>query len=52
MGNLEHLRRVVYRHDWIDPSEWAHAIDLLADLTDDELCTIESAGDKPRVSHQ
>ena len=42
MMNHEQLHRVVYRHDWMDPIEWATAIGDLADLTDDELEVIGS----------
>jgi hypothetical protein len=49
MANLDHFRRVVYHHDWVDLGEWAEAINDLADLSDDELDTIQT--DTRAVSH-
>jgi hypothetical protein len=37
MGNLLEIQRVVYRHDWQSPADWARAIDELGHLSDDEI---------------
>jgi hypothetical protein len=37
MGNLLDMQRVVYKHDWQSPADWARAIDELAHLSDDEI---------------
>lgn len=42
MAKLEHMHRVVHRHDWINLDEWASAIADLADLSDEELEVIGS----------
>ncbi len=48
MANLEHFLRVVYRHDWNDPGEWASTFGALADLTDAELSAIAAGERKTR----
>lgn len=52
MANLEHFRRVVYRHDWNDTGEWVSAIEALADLTDAELTAIPTAGERIKPKTQ
>lgn len=37
MVDLQRIGRVVYDHDWSHASEWAHAVDRLADLTDEQI---------------
>jgi len=37
MEDIQKIRRVVYRHDWSSLSEWASALDALADMTDDQI---------------
>lgn len=37
MRNLSEIQRVVYRHDWQCLTDWHHALDELASLTDDEI---------------
>jgi hypothetical protein len=37
MASLRDIGRVVFRHGWRDPLEWARAVDELADLSDDEI---------------
>ena len=34
------LRRSVFQHGFCDPTDWAHALDALADCSDDELDAI------------
>ncbi|MFZ1414030.1 MAG: hypothetical protein WAS73_05545 [Defluviicoccus sp.] len=37
MVDLQRIGRVVYDHDWSHASEWARAVDRLADLTDEQI---------------
>jgi hypothetical protein len=35
--DLQRIGRVVHDHDWSHASEWARAVDRLADLTDEQI---------------
>ncbi len=37
MVDMQKVRRVVYRHDWNNLSEWVGALDELADMTDEQI---------------
>lgn len=37
MVDMQRIGRVVYDHDWSHASEWARAVDRLADLTDEQI---------------
>lgn len=37
MVDLQRIGRVVFDHDWSHASEWARAVDRLADLTDEQI---------------
>ena len=37
MASFATTRRIVIGHDWQDLAEWVHAIDELADMSDDQI---------------
>jgi hypothetical protein len=37
MVDMQKVKRVVYRHDWNNLSEWVGALDELADMTDEQI---------------
>lgn len=45
MASFTLIRRVVFSHQWQDPSEWVMAMTELADLTDDEIERVVAGGD-------
>lgn len=44
MQDLAELSRVLYRHGWRTPGEWAAAIDRLADLDDELISELVNLG--------
>ena len=44
MSDLQEISRVVYRHDWTSVDQWASTLDLLADLTDEQIGELERLG--------
>lgn len=47
MANLHQMSRVLYHHCWTDIGDWAHNIDQLADLSDEEIGQLECCGAEP-----
>ncbi len=44
MQDLVELSRLLYRHGWRTPDEWAAAIDRLADLDDEVISELVRLG--------
>jgi hypothetical protein len=47
MKNLEQMSRVLYSHVWDDVSQWASALDHLANLNDNEITALAGGGCGP-----
>lgn len=44
MVNHPYIRRVICAHSWSNVTEWATALDSLADCTDEELEALAKSG--------
>jgi hypothetical protein len=51
MADLRQMSRILYHHDWVDVEDWAHSINRLADLTDDEICQLEWCCNRDFTAH-
>jgi len=46
MSDLQDMSRVLYSHKWANLDDWVHAVDDLADLSDDDIDEVVRIADR------
>lgn len=50
MADLQQMSRILYHHNWTNVEDWAHNVDQLADLSDDEIGQLQQGSGELRCS--